>query len=73
FDKPGGRIAAVIAASKNLTPAQISAYYNEALPQLGWQKNGENQYVREGERLKLDVMRKPPLTVVRFNLSPAAP
>ncbi len=70
FDKPDGRIASVMAASKNLNATEITRFYAESLPQLGWRKTAENQYVRGSDSLKMEVSKKPPLTVVHFTLSP---
>lgn len=70
FDKPDGRIASVVAASKSLSAAQIVGFYDESLPQLGWKKIAQNQYVRGSDRLVMDFTKAPPLTVVHFTLSP---
>lgn len=70
FDKPDGRIASVMAASKNLNATEITRFYAESLPQLGWKKTAENQYVRGSDSLKMEVSKKPPLTVIHFTLSP---
>jgi len=70
FDKPDGRIASVVAASKTLAVADISRFYAESLPQLGWRKTAENQYVRGSDRLVMELVKKPPLTIVHFTLSP---
>lgn len=70
FDKPDGRIASVVAASKTLAAADISRFYAESLPQLGWRKTAENQYVRGSDRLVMELVKKPPLTIVHFTLSP---
>ena len=71
FDKPDGRIASVVAASRNLSAADITRFYDESLPQLGWKKTLQNQYVRGEDRLVMDLTGTPPLTVVHFTLSPA--
>lgn len=73
FDKPDGRIASVVAASRSLSGAQIIRFYEEALPQLGWKKFKQNQYIRGKDRLVMDVTKTPPLTVVHFTLSPDRP
>jgi hypothetical protein len=70
FDKPGGRIASVVAASRSLNATQIAGFYDESLPQLGWKKTTQNQYVRGSDRLVMDISKAPPLTVVHFTLSP---
>lgn len=71
FDKPDGRIASVVAASKTLNASDITRFYDESLPQLGWKKTAQNQYVRGSDRLVMDLSKSPPLTVVHFTLSPA--
>ena len=71
FDKPDGRIASVVAASKTLNASDITRFYDESLPQLGWKKMSQNQYVRGKDRLVMDLTKTPPLTVVHFTLSPA--
>ncbi len=72
FDKPNGRIAAVEAASKTLSALDIARFYQEVLPTLGWNKIKDNQYVRGGDQLLMEITAKPPLTFVRFTLSPIA-
>lgn len=71
FDKPDGRIASVVAASNTLKPADVAGFYAETLPQLGWKKASENQYVRGKDRLSMDVSQKAALTIVHFALAPA--
>lgn len=73
FDKPGGRIASVVAVSKIVGANEIQDFYGAALPQLGWKKVSKNQYVRGEDRLVLDLVRRPPVTVVHFTLSPLTP
>jgi len=73
FDKPDGRIASVVAASGVLKEGQIAAFYEDVLPQLGWKKTTENQYVREDSQLSMEIVRKDPLTAVHFTLSPWSP
>lgn len=73
FDKPGGRIASAIAASSTVSSRDADRYYSESLPQLGWKKTSPNQYVRDGEQLRYELVENPPLTVVRFTVSPATP
>lgn len=73
FDKPDGRIASVVAASKTLGEADINRFYDETLQQMGWKKGGKNQYVRGSDRLSMDILKRPPLTVVHFTLEPAKP
>ncbi|MFA5593339.1 MAG: hypothetical protein WC989_08515 [Micavibrio sp.] len=73
FDKPDGRIASVVAGSKTLKPVAIRAFYAETLAQLGWKKLDENQYVRGGDQLDLEITGAAPLTLVRFTLSPVRP
>lgn len=71
FDKPDGRIASVVAASKTLNEGEVTRFYGETLAQMGWKKETQNQYVRGKDRLSMDVMKRPPLTLVHFTLEPA--
>ena len=52
FESPQGRIADV-SATGNVNPQDISDFYENALPQLGWKKIGSGAYLREGEVLKI--------------------
>lgn len=73
FDKPDGRIASVVAASKTLKEADIRRFYEDTLSQMGWKKNKPNQYLRGSDQLSLEVVRRPPVTIVHFTLEPANP
>jgi len=69
FDKPGGRIV-VAYATGSLPKAKVEEFYRSALPQLGWKELKPGQYVREGERLVIDVMTTGRTVTVRYTLSP---
>lgn len=73
FDKPDGRIASVVAATKTVQEADIRRFYEDTLAQMGWKKSAGNQYVRGGDRLSMEIAARPPLTVVHFTLEPANP
>lgn len=72
FDQPDGRVVEVMATVPLGTgSAGISAFYDQTLPQLGWQKDGANSYVRDKERLSIaigSVMGGP--LPVRFSIKP---
>ena len=70
FDKPGGRFIESLAAG-DIPADDISAFYADMLPQLGWQQSAEGNYLREGENLSLDIQREQTQTIVRFTVSPA--
>ena len=73
FDSPAGRIAEAIAFG-NVSARQVLDFYAAALPQLGWRQDGDAEFSREREILKLEFPEPPkaglPLTV-RFALKPA--
>ena len=73
FDKPDGRIASVVAASQTLGEADIRRFYEDTLSQMGWKKYKLNQYVRGADRLSLEFVKRPPMTIVHFTLEPARP
>ncbi len=70
FDKPDGKIALVTAQAKSRTQAQVEGFYAEVLPQLGWKKTKQNQYVRDGETLILAFSPLQGGIGVQFSLSP---
>lgn len=61
FESPQGRIvdvSAILASPStagNVGPKQVSKFYENALPQLGWKKIGPGTYEREGEVLKITI------------------
>ena len=74
FDQPGGRIVEVTGTVALGTPGSaVTAFYDQTLPQLGWQKEGEAAYVREQERLTIQFGAQTggPLRV-RFAIQPRA-
>jgi len=69
FDKPAGRIVQAFAEG-SMTMQSVMTFYDEALPQLGWQRAGAGDYLREGERLKLDLSQTAHGVTVQFQLFP---
>jgi hypothetical protein len=70
FDKPEGRIVTQIARTDRLDQKQVMAFYQSALPPLGWRKVRENEYRRSGERLTLSFEKHDGVLTVKFFLSP---
>ena len=54
FDTPLGRIVNAYAAG-NLKPQAVLDFYDETLPQLGWEKQASGTYHRKKQILKIDV------------------
>jgi hypothetical protein len=69
FDKPEGRIVEAQATGK-LTREDVTRFYAQTLPQLGWSAAGTNLWRRESERLKLDYRGPDGNLTVGFTLSP---
>lgn len=69
FDNPGGRIVEAFAAGK-VAPQSVLAFYDETLPQLGWRRETSGAYLREGERLSLDISQDTGGVTVHFRLFP---
>lgn len=74
FDAPSGRVVEAWAQGP-VTSAEVVAFYDETLPQLGWRPLGGARYRREGELLQLEITAGAgaeagaPITV-RFYLAP---
>ncbi len=69
FDKPSGRIANAEAKGA-VTANAVRQFYAAALPQLGWQALGTEQYRRERERLRFSFVGRDGALTVRFELLP---
>ncbi len=70
FDSPQGRI--VITYAKGATDrASVLAFYTTSLPQLGWRREEETLFRREGESLRLEFGPPARDLTVRFTLAPA--
>ncbi len=58
YDSDSGRIVDAYYFSKKAKVAEVSSYYIDTLPQLGWKKTKPFEYKREGEVLKLNITVK---------------
>ena len=56
FDSAGGRYVEAFAEGAASLSSGVAGFYDAALPQLGWQKNGILNYSREGESLSLEII-----------------
>lgn len=73
FDKPQGRIVQITASHNRLTTrAKLIEFYNDSLPNLGWQarppQNSVLTFERQGEILRLTFTAD----LVIFDLAPRA-
>jgi hypothetical protein len=55
FDTPLGRIVTAYAAG-NAKPQAVLDFYDDTLPQLGWERDKPGTYHRKKETLKIDVV-----------------
>jgi hypothetical protein len=55
FDTPLGRIVTAYAAG-NAKPQDVLDFYDDTLPQLGWERDKPGTYHRKLETLKIDVV-----------------
>ena len=71
YDSEAGRIVDAVYFSNHATPDEVRSFYNETLSQLGWKKK-KQEYIREGERLKLNITEKGGLTFLKFTIRPVS-
>lgn len=74
FETASGRIAEALAQGR-LVPQDVTNYYANALPQLGWHLISDIKYQREGEVLSIEIHsddQDSQLLIVQFKLSPVA-
>ncbi len=75
FDTPAGRIVEAEAMGPG-EPAALLLFYSQVLRELGWINHDQNDYVRDGELLSIEVSeanetdRNGPLLRVRLYLRP---
>ncbi len=69
FDKPGGRIVEAFAEG-DVEAQAVHGFYDQTLPQLGWRREAAGAYLREGERLRLDLSEEAGHLTVHFRLFP---
>jgi hypothetical protein len=69
FSTPQGRIAEVTTQGR-VSQAQVLAFYEQTLPQLGWAPVASGRFVREGETLELLFAQKGQMLNVSFSLAP---
>jgi hypothetical protein len=69
FDSAGGRLVDAYARG-DVSAESVLEFYAQTLPQLGWTIAGAAQYVRNGERLNLEIVRGADGIVVHYSLSP---
>ncbi len=69
FDSPQGRIV-ITYAQGSADRASVLAFYSASLPQLGWRREEETLFRREGESLRLEFGPPGRVLTVRFTLAP---
>ena len=69
FDTAAGRLVESYARGA-VGRAEVLAFYDSALPQLGWTGTGHGAFQREGERLAIRFLGPDGDLVVHFTLSP---
>lgn len=71
FDTPSGRLVDAFSSSAEIKMQDVKAYYEQSLPQLGWQKIADNFYQRDGEKLKINFDQISGKLIVKFTLAPS--
>ncbi|MBP02934.1 MAG: hypothetical protein CMM25_09010 [Rhodospirillaceae bacterium] len=72
FDTPEGRVIEAVAAGV-IERAVVVSFYQSTLPQLGWIKQSEERYWRDGESLSLEFISNGKKLEVRFFVRPEMP
>ena len=71
FEKPAGRLVRAIAKGHR-TKEAFWQFYENALPQLGWQTVKRGNFLRDGESLNIKVEENGSQIIARFSVSPAS-
>ena len=70
FDKPEGRIVESVALIQSGGENDLRAFYDNALPQLGWRKASALSFTREHESLRLTFESAKDQKFMRFSVTP---
>lgn len=70
YDSADGRLIDASYFNNHAKIAEVKEFYSETLPHLGWKKK-QNEYVREGERLKINITEKGGITFLKFTIRPS--
>jgi hypothetical protein len=70
FDKPEGRIVQAAAAGHGVSEPQIRRFYDQALPQFGWKKSDAAVFVRNNEKLQLDIPLQNGQPILQITVEP---
>lgn len=74
FESATGRYVEVYAVG-DVKPGDVTGFYGESLPQLGWQQAGPTIFRRDGELLMIEYLKSADpgaMLTVRFALSPTS-
>lgn len=69
FDTPIGQIINIEVLTKDIPLDHILSYYQNVLPEMGWEKVHENKFVREKDILTINVIQKKNPTKLRFEIT----
>jgi len=69
FDKPAGRIVQLTTITSASIP-EISKFYKQSLPPLGWEQKSKNTFARENEVMKIEIKNSGSKNYVTFTIQP---
>ena len=69
FDKPTGRIVVAYAQGR-VSRSAVDGFYKSTLPQLGWTPQPGGSYLRQSERLTIEILDGEGAVTVRYTLAP---
>ena len=69
FDTPAGQITNIEAYSKEVSSCRVLSYYQNVLPQMGWQMVEKNKFIRDKDTLVITVMNSQNPTQLRFEIT----
>ena len=69
FDKPAGRIVETNVET-NASIGEVSQFYSETLPSLGWARTNVGSFIRGDETLIVRIEKTSTKTIVHFSLAP---
>jgi hypothetical protein len=69
FDTPAGQITNIEAYSKEFSSCRVLSYYQNVLPQMGWQMVQKNKFIRDKDTLIITVIHSQNPTQLCFEIT----
>ena len=69
FDTPAGQVIVLEGISKQKTASEIVSFYENVLPQMGWETSKYGEFSRQDDAFNIVILKNEKPSKVRFDIS----